>query len=887
MTNLEPSAEALCQARELLFSAEASERLRGRGTAPRPGLTASRLGMRTNVRQGVGMSTSIPVVYAFAFVLDPRGVASPAAAAAKMERARRDHYPEEKPSIYLVSVHGEPLAAAVRQQGGDRNETWHREQKKNTARFHDRLLHRAMDGDAASCSCCRKLYSFHHAVNGFAVHATASMAEQLRAAPEITAVEEDVGTRLMTTHTPQMLGLPNGVWRAQDGGVDDDGEGVVVGVVDSGIDPAHPSFAYAPRARNNTPGRPGALPVASEECSVGPMFPPGSCNGKIVTARYFAAGAAAVLPLNASRDLSPFDAEGHGSHVASVSAGNKGGPVVVDGALLAVYKAVYPAGGTMVDLIAAIDQAIEDKVDVLVLSVGPDTRPSSKVTFLSMLDVALLSARRAGIFVAQAADNLGPAESSVVSYSPWVMTVAAGTTGRSYTSSLVLGDCRHILGLGLSAPTLESRFIAAKDAAAPDTAEMARAEECQDAEALRPRAELLRGSIVLCSFSEGFYNGTSTVTAILNVAEDLGFAGFVLVANARFGDFVAQPLPFRVPGLLVPRVADAQVIWSYYAEHTVYAGTATAFGATAAITEGRVATFNDAAPVVARYSSRGPDVADNVSTPADVLKPDILAPGDQIWSAWSALSVNEPVLAGNHFAMISGTSMAAPHVAGIAALIKQRHPSWGPSAIASAMSTSARRHDDRGEAIMSEGFEIGSLHPGTPFDYGAGFVNPAGALDPGLIIAPDDDDYISFLCSLPQLNPDDVRAATGVACQAPLASPADLNLPSITLSALRGFLSVRRRVTNVASNKETYLCSALPPAGVDVTVRPGWFEVAPGAMQEIVVELRATWVSGSFSFGEIVLTGSLDHLVRLPLAVRPLATTSEMCIHSCENDEKW
>jgi hypothetical protein len=89
---------------------------------------------------------------------------------------------------------------------------------------------------------------------------------------------------------------------------------------------------------------------------------------------------------------------------------------------------------------------------------------------------------------------------------------------------------------------------------------------------------------------------------------------------------------------------------------------------------------------------------------------------------------------------------------------------------------------------MSEGFEIGSLHPGKPFDYGAGFI------DPGLIIAPEDADYIAFLCSLPQISPEDVRAATGAACQAPLASPADLNLPSITVSELRGSLSVRRRV---------------------------------------------------------------------------------------------
>jgi hypothetical protein len=144
--------------------------------------------------------------------------------------------------------------------------------------------------------------------------------------------------------------------------------------------------------------------------------------------------------------------------------------------------------------------------------------------------------------------------------------------------------------------------------------------------------------------------------------------------------------------------------------------------------------------------------------------------------------------------MISGTSMATPHVAGVAALINQRHPVWGPLAIASALSTTARRHDDPGGSIMSKGFKIGSLHPGKPFDYDAGFIDPADALDPGLIIAPEDDDYIAFLCSLPQISPEDVRAATGAACQAPLASPADLNLPSITVSELRGFLSVRRRV---------------------------------------------------------------------------------------------
>uniref|UniRef100_A0A0D9W2C4 Subtilisin-like protease fibronectin type-III domain-containing protein n=1 Tax=Leersia perrieri TaxID=77586 RepID=A0A0D9W2C4_9ORYZ len=804
-----------------------------------------------------------------------------------------DH--EEKPdTIYLVVVRGEPLAATSwrpqdEQLQNASSSFLHKTAKiSRAARQHDRILRRT----ARPGAFYRKLYGFHHAVNGFAVHTTATHAARLRAAREVAAVEEDSGTVLMTTYTPRMLGLPDGVWRRRRDGSGDgrffenDGEGVVVGVVDTGVDPTHPSFAYVPRRRSRRKRRRRRKTCPVDVCSVGPRFPRGSCNGKIVAARYFAAGAlAAALPLDASRDLSPFDVDGHGSHVASIAVGNRGVPVTMGGAMFGfasgmapVYKAIYPAGGTMADLISAIDQATQDNVDVLVLSIGPDARPTSKVTFVSMLDIALLFAARAGVFVVQAAGNRGPAGSSVVSYSPWVTTVAAGTTGRSYTAHLVLGNGRRISGLGLSAPTpgadchLQFRLVAAKDIAGVE-----RADECQDATALRRRADVFRGSIVICSFSSGFYNGTSTLTAIVDTAKTLDFAGFVLVAGAQYGDFVAQPLPFSVPGVMVPRVADADAIWSYYAAHTSYAGDdATVFSATAEIAEGRMAAFT-AAPAVARYSSRGPDVVDMASTPADVLKPDILAPGDQIWAAWSG--ANEPILAGERFAIMSGTSMAAPHAAGVAALVRQRHPSWPPSAVASALSTTASTHDARGIPIVSDNV-AGAVRrrPATPFDYGAGFINPAGALDPGLVFAPVFDDYIGFLCSLPQLNADDVRATTGTACPSPeLDSPADLNLPSITVSALRGSISVRRTVTNVANNTEIYLCAVLPPAGVAVDVRPEWFEIAPGEKQEMVVELEATWpASGEFSFGEIVLTGSLDHLARLPLSVRPVATSTNM-----------
>ena len=124
-------------------------------------------------------------------------------------------------------------------------------------------------------------------------------------------MQKDRGAKLMTTYTPEFLKLPLGVW-AREGGEKNAGAGVVIGFVDSGINPIHPSFAYddftSPTTRNSSR-------VFSGACEAGPRFPASSCNGKIVSARFFAAGAQAVATLNASVDfLSPFDAVGHGRY---------------------------------------------------------------------------------------------------------------------------------------------------------------------------------------------------------------------------------------------------------------------------------------------------------------------------------------------------------------------------------------------------------------------------------------------------------------------------------------------------------------------------------------------------------------------------------------------
>ncbi|XP_022954879.1 subtilisin-like protease SBT2.4 [Cucurbita moschata] len=715
-----------------------------------------------------------------------------------------------------------------------------------------------------------KLQSFKHIMNGFAVHTTPSEAAKLRQANGVKLVERDRGVRKMTTYTPKFLGVPSkSRVCSKKTKTSPDGEGIVIGFVDSGIDPTHPSFGFDDGYED-----------LRLFCEKGRFFPLSSCNGKIVGARFFSEGARAVAKLNSSVDfLSPFDAEGHGSHVASIAAGNGGVPVYVNGffygfasgmaprARIAVYKAVYPTMSTLTDVVSAIDQAVIDGVDILALSVGPNEPPEEGLTFLSIYDIAILSATRAGILVVQAVGNNGPAPATVVSYSPWSVGVAASGTDRVYPASLLLGNGQKVGGVGLSGPTFFlHKLVLAKDAMNQNGTMPS--EECQYPEAFDPN--LVQNSIVLCSFSQGFLNGTSSLAAIIHTATTLRFIGFALIANPNYGDFIAEPIPFGLPGILIPNASDSQAILKYYEANTCKDdnGMVSEFKGKAAIGEGRVASFGSQAPTVSRFSSRGPDYMNMNRTVADVLKPDILAPGHQIWAAWSPLSVTEPLLKGYQFALMSGTSMAAPHIVGIAALIKQKNPSWTPSMIASAMSTTATKYDMNGDLIQAEGFNIHRLYPSTPFDLGAGLVKPTNALDPGLVFPAEYEDYINFLCSLPG-DPAVIKNTTGGQCNAsePQPHPADLNLPSVTISSLVGHQVLHRRVKNVGTKVETYVWSVIPPNGTTININPPWFTIAPGGLQNLEIQIKVTQKMNHFTFGEIIFTGSLNHIGRIPLSV--------------------
>ncbi|KAL3519421.1 hypothetical protein ACH5RR_017570 [Cinchona calisaya] len=375
--------------------------------------------------------------------------------------------------------------------------------------------------------------------------------KRIKNAPGVKIVEKDRRVKLMTTYTPDFLGLRE-VW-AQEGGDRNAGEGIVIGFVDSGINPLHPSFAYDPN--NPYTSKP---PHFAGACESGPLFPKTFCNGKIISA----------------------------SHVASTAAGNYGVPIAVDGfyygrasgmvprAQIAVYKAIYPSIGTPTDVLAAIDQAVLDNVDILTLSIGQDQPPQDTITFLGMFEIFMLAANKAGTLVIQAVGNGGPGPYTVVSYSPWSVGVAASDTDRSYPGTLILGNGQKIGGVGLSGPSfgqglLQHKLVLAKDAVKvngrfPGTPQYI--EECQYPEALDP--DVVLGSVVICTFSDGIYNGTSTLSAITETAKVLGFVGFVLVANPRYGDFIAVPIPFSVPGIMIPRTSDALVISQYYEQQT-------------------------------------------------------------------------------------------------------------------------------------------------------------------------------------------------------------------------------------------------------------------------------------------------------------------------------
>ncbi|KAI8535354.1 hypothetical protein RHMOL_Rhmol10G0167800 [Rhododendron molle] len=674
------------------------------------------------------------------------------------------------------------------------------------ARVHDSLLRKVLRGESYL-----KLYSYHYLINGFAVLVSFQQAEKLSRRREVANVVLDYSVRTATTHTPQFLGLPEGAW-ARDGGYESAGDGI----------------DYA----------------------------------------------------------SPFDGDGHGTHTASIAGGNHGIPVVVAGhhfgnasgmaphSHIAVYKALYKSfGGFAADVVAAIDQAAQDGADIISLSITPNRRPPGIATFFNPIDMALLSAVKAGIFVVQAAGNTGPSAKSMSSFSPWIFTVGAASHDRIYSNSIVLGNNLTISGVGLASGTpmdtkhtLVSAIHALNDTAAVNDMYVG---ECQDASNLNQ--DLVRGNLLICSYSIRFVLGLSTIKQALLTATNLSAAGVVFYMDPFVIEFQLNPVPMTLPGIIIPSPDDSKIFLQYYNTSLERDGSTkkvVKLGAVASISGGLKANYSHSAPKIMYYSARGPDPEDSFLDDADILKPNLVAPGNFIWAAWSSLGTYSVEFMGEDFAMMSGTSMAAPHVAGLAALIKQKFLSFSPSAIGSALSTTASLYDKNGGPLMAQRAYTNpdvNQSPAMPFDMGNGFVNSTASLDPGLIFDLSYDDYMSFLCGINGSAPV-VLNYTGQSCGVSTICGIDLNLPSITIAKLNQSRVVQRTVTNIAEN-ETYSIGWSAPYGVSLKVSPTRFSIAKGDRMVLTVSVNATMNSTIASYGRIGLFGHLGHVVNIPLSV--------------------
>ncbi|KAF3771800.1 Subtilisin-like protease SBT2-2 [Nymphaea thermarum] len=206
-------------------------------------------------------------------------------------------------------------------------------------------------------------------------------------------------------------------------------------------------------------------------------------------------------------------------------------------------------------------QAAQDGVDIISLSITPNRRPPGIATFFNPIDMALLSAVKAGIFVVQAAGNTGPSYKSISSFSPWIFTVGAAAHDRTYSNSIVLGNNVTIPGIGLAPGTDKDAMCTLVSAVhalneTVDSTDLYLG-ECQDPNQLIQ--ELVQGNILICMYTVRFVLGLSSIKQALDTAENLSAAGVVFLVDPFVTGFQLNPMPMKLPGLIISSADNSKV----------------------------------------------------------------------------------------------------------------------------------------------------------------------------------------------------------------------------------------------------------------------------------------------------------------------------------------
>ncbi|MEU7822421.1 S8 family serine peptidase [Catellatospora sp. NPDC049133] len=745
-------------------------------------------------------------------------------------------------ALYLVQTVSEPVAnyaggvsgyAATRPAAGERVDAHSAASKKWRDRLrgeHDAALR------GARVDTAKKSYDYGVTFNGFSARLTAAEVARLRADSGVLRVWKSEQLTADTITTRDFLGLTGsgGVWSKQFGGDSHAGEGVIVGIIDSGIWAENPSFAALPSPR---PDQRVIDKKWKGTCDAG-VEQPIACNNKLIGARYFHDDA----NVNDAEFLSPRDYNGHGSHTASTSAGNSGVTASINGGVVGTVSGVAPAariaaykvlwhnpvagnssGGTA-DIVAAIDAAVADGVDVINYSIS-----GSSQYVVDPAEIAFLNAAAAGVFVSASAGNSGDTigVSSVAHNSPWLTTVAASTHDRGNTKTVTLGNGATYTGVGVG--------VAAGPATLIDSTNAGLAGADQNLVNLCYLGTLdpakVTGKIVLCD-----RGGNARVEKSAAVAQ----AGGIGMIQANTSAAQSLNADFHsVPSIHLNSV-DGAAVTAYVASDA---------NPTASISA--VSTDPVRAPAMAGFSSYGPALAGN----GDLLKPDITGPGVDVIAA-----VSPAASGGNHFNSLSGTSMSAPHIAGVAALIKSKNPKWSPMWIKSAMMTTATTKDNTGAPIQwSQG-------DATPLNYGSGHVVPGSAFDPGLVYDSTPEQWLQYACGIGQLQ---LITEPEFCASVGSIDPSDLNYPSIAVGDVPGAQTVTRRVTNISKNSSVYAAQVTAPAGFTVKVEPKTLTVAPGKSKTFKVTItRTTAAAGTWAFGSLTWSDLRNHKVTSPIAVR-------------------
>ena len=673
-----------------------------------------------------------------------------------------------------------------------------------------------------------------HALNAIVTTMSPLEAEAISQLPEVQLVEAYREYALDTDIGPQLIGATtvwNGISKPLGDGPDRTrGEGVVVGIIDTGINFGSPSFAAVDPVDGYVHTNPNGAGNYVGTCAPGGVDA-GRCNDKLIGGYDFICGVGA--PANACgvaglREEPGFgDTNGHGSHTASTAAGNSrptmfnGSQVTISGvaprANLIAYDVCYTNIATgqgscpNVSSAAAVNQAIANGVDVINFSIGGGASPWSEAVSL-----AFLNASDAGVFVAASAGNSGPGAATLGHVEPWVISSAASRHRLGgFTSVLSVSgpgtppaNLQRLLlspgsgGVGLQAPlpattplVVSPLINAANDGCDP----------CAAGQLQKAIAAIRRGT---CSFSIKTNNAAAAGALV------------VVLANNTTGGISPS-----VPGTTIPAFGVTQAVGNALRDFAQANS-----GATAAIN-----VAPNAIDALADFSSRGPGGF-------DMLKPDLSAPGVDVLAAYAGTTLTGFE---NLTAAISGTSMASPHTAGAAALMRQLHPSWTVPEIKSALMMTAN------ESVLLED----QTTPANAHAAGSGRLQVDRAARAGLVL---NETKANYLAANPTVGGD----------------PSTLNLANFEKANCQGTCSFVRTVRNTLPYKHQW---KLKLQGVNGTVEPAALLLQPGQSRQVLITINnaAQAADGSYRYGSLVITPhtsahgnqSLPTL-HMPIAVR-------------------